>query len=170
MRSYDKEVETIVELSNRSLRDNWGYAPLTEAEAEAMARDLKPVVQPRGVLIAEDASGRPVGFGIAIPDINQLLPGLNGRLLPFGWLKLLYGIPRLRRYRMFALGVIPEYHGRGVDSLIYRKLYEYAVRTRCLDGDQLRVGRQRADEQRHPQIKRIFASPLPHLSNGTLTA
>lgn len=124
MRRYDQEVETIVELSNQSLADNWGYAPVTEAEAQAMARDLKPVVQPKGVVIAEDASGRPIGFAIAIPDVNRLLPGLSGRLLPFGWIKLLYGIPRLRRYRMFALGVIPEYHGRGVDSLIYRKLYD----------------------------------------------
>jgi GNAT superfamily N-acetyltransferase len=132
MRRYDEEVRTIIELSNRSLIDNWGYAPVTEAEARAMARDLKPVIQPKGVIIAEDSSGRPIGFAIAIPDVNQLLKGLNGRMLPFGWLKLLVGLPRLRSYRMFALGVLPEYHGKGVDSLIYRKLYEtlYAPNTR----------------------------------------
>jgi len=124
MRRYDQEVQALIELSNRSLNDNWGYAPVTEAEARAMARDLKPVIQPRGVLFAEDSSGRPVGFAIAIPDVNKLLKGLNGRMLPFGWFKLLYGLPRLRSYRMFALGVLPEYHGKGVDSLIYRKLYE----------------------------------------------
>lgn len=124
MRRYDQEVEAIVDLSNQSLADNWGYAPVTEAEARAMARDLKPVIQPKAVVIAEDAGGRPIGFAIALPDVNRLLRGLNGRLLPFGWLKLLYGLPRLRSYRMFALGVLPEYHGRGVDSLIYRKLYE----------------------------------------------
>jgi GNAT superfamily N-acetyltransferase len=131
MRRYDEEVRTIIELSNRSLIDNWGYAPVTEAEARAMARDLKPVIQPKGVIIAEDSSGRPIGFAIAIPDVNQLLKGLNGRMLPFGWLKLLVGLPRLRSYRMFALGVLPEYHGKGVDSLIYRKLYEtlYAPNT-----------------------------------------
>jgi len=124
MRRYDQEVQTIIDLSNRSLIDNWGYAPVTEDEARAMARDLKPVIQPRGVLIAEESAGRPIGFAIAIPDVNKLLKGLNGRLLPFGWLKLLVGLPRLRSYRMFALGVLPEYHGKGVDSLIYRKLYE----------------------------------------------
>jgi len=124
MRRYDQEVKTIVDLSNQSLADNWGYAPVTEAEARAMARDLKPVIQPKGVIIAEDATGRPIGFAIALPNVNELLRGLNGRLLPFGWIKLLYGLPRLRSYRMFALGVIPEYHGLGVDSLIYRKFYE----------------------------------------------
>jgi len=124
MSRYGEEVETFLELSNTSIIDNWGYSPVTDAEAAAMARDLKQVIQPRGVLFAEDKDGRPIGFAIALPDINVLLKGMNGRLLPFGWLKLLRGIPRLTSYRMFALGVIPEYHGLGIDSLIYRALYE----------------------------------------------
>jgi GNAT superfamily N-acetyltransferase len=121
---YDEEVEIILELSNISIIDNWGYSPVTEAEAQAVARDLKQIVQAKGVMIAEDAEGRPIGFAIALPNINMLLKGLNGRLLPFGWLKLLLGLPRLTNFRMFALGVIPEYHGKGIDSLIYRALYE----------------------------------------------
>lgn len=124
MKRYDEEVQVFLELSNLSIIDNWGYSPVTEAEAEKMAKDLKLVIQPKGVVFAEDSDGRPIGFAIALPDINTLLKGLNGRLLPFGWLKLLWGIPRLRSYRMFALGVIPEYHGLGIDSLIYRALYE----------------------------------------------
>jgi GNAT superfamily N-acetyltransferase len=124
MRRYDQEVQTFLDLSNQSLSDNWGYSPVTPAEAQAMARDLRQVIQPRCVVFAEDAQGRPIGFAMALPDANALLKGLNGRLLPFGWLKLLVGLPRLRSYRMFALGVIPEYHGRGIDSLIYRALYE----------------------------------------------
>ena len=123
-KKYEEEVEIFLELSNTSIIDNWGYSPVTDAEADAIAKDLKQVIQPGGVLFAEDANGKPIGFAIALPDINVLLKGLNGRLLPFGWLKLLLGIPRLKSYRMFALGVIPEYHGRGIDSLIYRALYE----------------------------------------------
>jgi GNAT superfamily N-acetyltransferase len=124
MRRYEQEVQTFLDLSNQSLADNWGYTPVTPAEAQAIARDLKQIIQPRGVVFAEDAQGRPIGFAMALPDVNALLKGLNGRLLPFGWARLLLGLPRLRRYRMFALGVIPEYHGRGIDSLIYRALYE----------------------------------------------
>jgi len=67
-----------------------------------MARDMKPVIQPKGVLFAEDKNGRPIGFTIALPDVNSLLHGLNGRLFPLGFIKMLWGIPRLRRYRMFA--------------------------------------------------------------------
>jgi GNAT superfamily N-acetyltransferase len=114
----------LIELSNASIIANWGYSPVTEAEVAAMARDLKPVIQPRGVLFAEDGQGRPVGFAIALPDVNALLKGLNGRMLPFGFARLLWGLPRLRRYRLFALGVIPEYQGKAVDSLLYRALNE----------------------------------------------
>lgn len=124
MKRYDEEVQVFLELSNLSIIDNWGYSPVTEAEAEKMAKDLKMVIQPKGVVFAEDSDGRAIGFAIALPDINTLLKGLNGHLLPFGWLKLLLGIPRLKSYRMFALGVIPEYHGLGIDSLIYRALFE----------------------------------------------
>jgi GNAT superfamily N-acetyltransferase len=124
MKQYAREVETVMELSNFSLTGNWGYSPVTQAEVEAVARDLKPIINPRGVLFAEDRNGRPIGFAITLPDVNSLLKGLNGRLFPYGWLKLLVGLPRLHTYRMFALGVVPEYHGKGVDALLYRATYE----------------------------------------------
>lgn len=124
MRDYDNEVARVIELSNNSLFDNWGYTQVTKEEAEAIASDLKSILHPKGVIFAEDKNGRPVGFAITIPDINSLIKGLRGRLLPFGWLKVLLGLPRLRRYRLFALGVLPEYHGKGIDSLLYRALYE----------------------------------------------
>ncbi len=124
MKRYDEEVKIVIELSNSSIINNWGYSPVTDAEAQAMARDLKQVIQPKGVLFAEDADGKPIGFAITLPDVNSLLKGLNGHLFPFGFIKVLTGIPRLRRYRMFALGVTPEYQGKAIDSLIYRAMYE----------------------------------------------
>jgi GNAT superfamily N-acetyltransferase len=123
-RDYDNEVARVIELSNKSLIDNWGYTQVTMEEAKAIAADLKSIIHPRGIIFAEDSNGRPVGFAITIPDVNSLIKDLGGRLLPFGWLKLLLGLPRLRKYRLFALGVLPEYHGKGIDSLIYRALYE----------------------------------------------
>jgi GNAT superfamily N-acetyltransferase len=122
MERYDEEVKIIIELANTTIIDKWGFSPVTEAEVRAMARDMKPVLQPKGVLFAEDAAGKPIGFAITLPDVNTLLKGLNGHLFPFGFIKLLTGIQRLRRYRMFALGVIPEYQGKAVDSLLYRAM------------------------------------------------
>ena len=124
MKQYDRDVDIFTELSNKSIVANWGFSPVTEAEANAIAQDMKQIIQPKGVLFAEDKDGRPIGFAVALPDINHLLKGLKGRLFPFGFIKLLWGISRLRRYRMFALGVIPEFQGKAVDSLLYRALYE----------------------------------------------
>ncbi len=124
MRRLEQEVATIIQVSNRSIAHNWGYYPVTEAEGRALARDLKQIVNPQAVLIAEGPDGEAIGFAIAIPDVNVLLRGLNGRLLPFGWLKLLWGLPRLRQYRFWALGVVPEYQRRAVDALLYRRIHE----------------------------------------------
>ena len=124
MNDFANELKKFIELSNKSLANNWGYAPVTNAEAETMAKDLKPVLHEKAIIFAEDCENRLIGFGIALPDVNQILKSMNGRLFPFGWLKLLLRLPRLTHYRMFALGVLPEYHGKAIDSLIYRALYE----------------------------------------------
>jgi ribosomal protein S18 acetylase RimI-like enzyme len=124
MERLEEDVKTIVKLANTCIAGNWGYYPVTEAEAIAMARDMKPIVQPRALLIAEGPAGEPIGFAMSLPDVNVLLKGMNGRLFPFGWMKLLWGIPRLTQYRMWALGVIPEYHGKAIDTLLYRATYD----------------------------------------------
>lgn len=124
MKKYDQEILGLIEVINKCLIENWGYSPATEAEGMAMAKDMKRIIQPKGVIFAEDKTGRQVGFAIVLPDLNSLLKGMNGRIFPFGFIKLLWGIPRLKRYRMFALGVIPEYQSKAVDSLIYRALNE----------------------------------------------
>jgi len=124
MKCLEEDVVTITRLANESLTDNWGFYPVTEEEARAMAHDMKQIIDPKAILIAEEEGGRPIGFAMSLPDINLVLKGLNGRLLPFGLFKLLFKLPRLHQYRMWALGVIPEYHGRAIDTLLYRATYE----------------------------------------------
>lgn len=124
MKCLEEDVVTITRLANESLTDNWGFYPVTEKEARAMAHDMKQIINPKAILIAEEEGGRPIGFAMSLPDINQVLKGLNGRLLPFGLFKMLFKLPRLHQYRMWALGVIPEYHGRAIDTLLYRATYE----------------------------------------------
>ena len=127
MSRLEAEVMTIVDLSNRSISDNWGYYPVTPDEARAMARDLKQIVNPEALLIAEDREGKPIGFALSLPDVNQVLRGLNGRLFPFGWMKLLFGLKKIRKYRMWGLGVVPAYHGKAIDTLLYRATYEALI-------------------------------------------
>jgi ribosomal protein S18 acetylase RimI-like enzyme len=124
MDHLEEDVATIVKLSNQSIAGNWGYYPVTEAEARVMAHDMKDIINPKVILIAEGPKGEPIGFAMSLPDINTLLKGMGGRLLPFGWLKLLLGMPRINQYRMWGLGVIPEYHGKAIDTLLYRATYE----------------------------------------------
>ncbi len=124
MRNLEEDVVTILNLANISINDNWGFYPVTEAEARVMARDLKPIINPKAVLIAETGKGRPIGFAMSLPDINQVLKGLNGRLFPVGIFKMLFTLPKIQQYRMWALGVIPEYQGLAIDTLLYRGTYE----------------------------------------------
>jgi GNAT superfamily N-acetyltransferase len=124
MSRFDEEVELFAKLSLGTLENNWGISPITDEEIEAMARDLKPVIRPECVLFARNAEGVDVGFAFSIPDINVILKKTKGRMLPFGWARLVWEIPRLRRYRMFALGVAKDYQGKGVDALLYRAMWE----------------------------------------------
>ncbi len=120
---YDEEVEFFARLSLETLKGNWGISPITDEEISALARDLRPVLREECVLFATNESGEDVGFALSIPDVNVILKKTRGRMLPFGWARLLLGIPRLRRYRMFGLGVAAEYQGKGVDALLYREMW-----------------------------------------------
>jgi len=157
MRRLEEEVVTILNLANASIYDNWGFYPVTEAEARAMARDLKPILDPQGAIIAEGPDGAPVGFALALPDINQILRGLNGRLFPFGWFKLLIGIKRVTQYRVWALGVTPAYQGKAVDALLYRCLFEWVYRR----GARLEINYVLEDNVRmNNALRRMGVSPL----------
>ncbi|MFH1943961.1 MAG: N-acetyltransferase [bacterium] len=123
MKRLEEDVKTIVDVANASTKDNWGFIPVTDEEAHDMAKSLKPVVDPDAVMIAE-IDGKPIGYLIGLPDINIILRGLNGRLFPFGFLKLLFGLKKIRQYRIWALGVIPEYQRKAIDTLFYRRLYD----------------------------------------------
>lgn len=124
MKNIEADVLTIINLANVSISDNWGFYPVTEAEGRAMARDLKQIINPKAVIIAETAEGKPIGFAMSLPDINQVIKGLNGHLFPVGIWRMLTRLPRLTHYRMWALGVIPEYQGKAIDTLLYRATYD----------------------------------------------
>lgn len=120
MDRFADEVKIIQRLYNAAWEKNWGYVPLTDAEIEFMARDLKPVVDPKLIIFAE-VDGEPVGFAMCVPDVNEVLrKNRSGRLFPFGIFRLLFGMKRIRRVRVITLGTLPEYRNRGVEILFYR--------------------------------------------------
>lgn len=86
---YREEIETVTSIFNDAWAGNWGFIPLTEAEVDAMAKDLKPILHPDLVKIAE-LDGEPVAFIVGLPNINELIADLGGKLFPFGWARLLW--------------------------------------------------------------------------------
>ncbi|RME00005.1 MAG: N-acetyltransferase, partial [Calditrichaeota bacterium] len=124
MKKFWQEVEIIKTIYNDAWSRNWGFVPLTDAEIDHLAHDLKPVVDPELVLFAM-VEGKEVAFALALPDYNQVLIRIkNGRLLPFGIFKLLYYSRKIDAARVFTLGVMQKYQkSRGIGPLLYQELF-----------------------------------------------
>ena len=83
-----EEVRRFMAVYNEAWGKNWGFVPITDAEAEFQAKNLKQILDERWAYMAEK-DGETIGAALTLPDINQVMAKLNGRLLPFGWLKFL---------------------------------------------------------------------------------
>lgn len=121
MKRFAEELERVKTIYNSAWERNWGFVPMTEREIEHMAAQLRPAVVPDLTLFAE-IDGEPVGFLLAIPDVNVALKPLRGRLFPFGIVRLLWMLPRIREIRLMALGVKAGYRRRGIDAALIQRL------------------------------------------------
>lgn len=126
MKNFREEVNKVKKVYNAAWSPNWGFVPLTDKEIEQIANDLKPAVDPDIVYMAED-NGEPVGFSLAIPDMNIAIKKANGRLFPTGLLKILWNKRKIDGLRVVIMGVIPEYQKRGIDSVFYWETYRNGV-------------------------------------------
>ena len=113
MKRFDEELALVKEIYNRAWEKNWGFVPMTEAEIDHMARQLKPAVVPDFVRFAE-LEGKAVGFLLYLPDVNLALKPVRGKLFPFGIFRVLWGLPRVREGRLMALGVVQEHRRTGI--------------------------------------------------------
>jgi GNAT superfamily N-acetyltransferase len=104
--------------------------PLTEEEVRHYAKDLRPILDENWAFVAERTdTGETVGAALTLPDYNQVLRHLDGRLLPIGWAKWLWYRRRIDAVRVFALGVKPTYQHTGVAARFYQLHFEAAERT-----------------------------------------
>jgi hypothetical protein len=117
-REMAAEVRRFMDVYNEAWGDNWGFVPITDAEVEFQAKNLKQVLDEEWTFMAEK-DGEVVGAALTLPDINQVMADLNGRLLPFGWAKFLLGRRKIDRLRVFALGVKHDYRHTGVAAGLY---------------------------------------------------
>lgn len=124
-RRWSTEVGDLHRLYNQSFADVWGFVPISEAEFAARAAEFRRFYRPELAVFA-DCNGEPAGFGLALPDINEALAPLQGRLWPLGWWSLARGVSRIRGVRLILLGVLPQYRGRGVGARLAQALAKAA--------------------------------------------
>jgi hypothetical protein len=106
MRDFDGEVRTLVDIWNDAWAQNWGAAPVTEAETRHLGESLKLILHPRLIWFVE-IDGEPAGFGALLPNLNDAIHDLDGKLFPFGWAKLLWRlkVKGVKRGRVPLMGV-----------------------------------------------------------------
>ena len=109
-RAFAAEIRAVLDVFNDAWSGNWGFVPLTEAEIDRLARDMKPLLRDDHVCIAE-VDGEPAAFGVALPNLNEAIADLGGALLPFGWARLLWRLKagRMRTARLPLMGVRRRY-------------------------------------------------------------
>jgi GNAT superfamily N-acetyltransferase len=123
---FDRELATLWDLYHRIWERNWGFCPMSRAEFESHAKDLKKVAHPALMHIAE-VEGQPVGFAVGLPDVNLATRACRGRLLPFGWLRFLRALKRANRIRAITLGVVPEFRKKGVEMQLLHGLIRQGI-------------------------------------------
>jgi GNAT superfamily N-acetyltransferase len=116
MADWEKELAVAMSIFNQALGYQREHVPMDEAEFLNFANDLKSIVDPDLVLVAE-ADGQPIGISITLPDANQLLRRVNGRLFPTGWLKFLWYRRHVNVASMKVVGVLQAYRGKGIEAV-----------------------------------------------------
>ncbi len=127
-KDFEAEVARCHQVYSEARKEHWGFVDLTEAEFRYFAKQFARVGIPEQVLVAE-VDGRPVGFSITLPDINEAIRPLNGRLttlgIPIGLIRLLYRIPRVKTARMAVLVLLESYRRRGISELLILETLDY---------------------------------------------
>jgi GNAT superfamily N-acetyltransferase len=123
MDKWDEELKSAMFIFNEALGYQREGVPMEEAEFIKLVSDIKPIIDPKLIFFAE-VENAPIGLYVALPNINQVLIRLNGRLFPFGWLKLSHASKYITMASTKILGVLKEYRNKGIDALFYMKIAE----------------------------------------------
>jgi GNAT superfamily N-acetyltransferase len=117
MKRWPQEAARIREVYNASWSRNWGFVPMTEAEFDHLAKQIKPIVNPQLVLLLE-IEGVPAGFSLSLPDISPALKKANGRLFPVGLFRFMLALRKAQQVRVILLAIRPDFQKRGLAALL----------------------------------------------------
>lgn len=119
MKKYKEEILNFLPIYNASWAENTGFVPMTDAEINQIANDLKAVIDPDFVYFAEK-EGKVIGVSLTVPNVNEIQINIKrGRLFPTGIFKILFGLKKIKSVRVFALGTLKEYRRLGIDVCFY---------------------------------------------------
>ena len=121
-----QEIQRVKEIYNAAWEKNWGFIPMTDREIDYMAQELIQIIDPDLLLFAE-IEEEPVAFILALPDFYVALKHVNGRLFPFGLLKLLWHKRKIDTARVLTFGIKEKYRQQGIDALMYYEVYKIGV-------------------------------------------
>jgi hypothetical protein len=134
-RRLRRDLDAFADIWNEAWSRNWGFVPYTKADLDAYAQEMHLVFDPDWFMVAENAAGETVGVAITVPDINQVLKLMGGRLLPLGWWHYLRRRRIIDRCRIGFLGVKPAYQHTGVAAGFYIEHFAMAEATRVKWGE-----------------------------------
>ena len=114
-----KELEIVVSIANDAWSENWGFVPWTKEEMTALANNLKVLVTGDYIAIAE-YKGEPAAMAVTLPNINDWIVGLDGKLLPFGWTKLVWNLFARppKAVRLPLMGLRKKYHATPLGAVL----------------------------------------------------
>jgi GNAT superfamily N-acetyltransferase len=140
LRDVEAEVRAIKHVLDLAVPAEWAdLVPPGIEEVREMARRLVPLADPDLTAMVR-AGDEPVGFGLALPDYNQILIHLNGRTTPLGALKHLWYRRRMTRVRFFIMFVVPEFRQKGVAHAIYYRVFSRGTTKGYLRGEASTIG------------------------------
>jgi len=132
-----KDLDAFAEVYNSAWSENWDFVPYSKKDLDALAQELQLAFDKHWFMIAERTdTGEVVGMAITVPDLNQVLAKMNGKLFPLGWWHLLRKSKTTDRVRVGFLGVKPEYQHTGVAARLY-ELHFDAAEARPQDGGEM---------------------------------
>ena len=126
LKDLEKAVDYIGPIFNEAWMENWGHVPLTKGQLNDLKNELKYVVEPRLTYLAF-LDHQCIGFSLSIKDANPALKKANGRLFPFGLIKMMLAMKKINRLRTIAMGVLKEHRNKGLDILFYLNTIEEGI-------------------------------------------
>lgn len=121
-------VQGVFDLINSTYTDIYGFTKVSKEEADEFAKRFIPLLDPRLVKLILDQEDQVVAFVIAMPDLSKAIRKTKGRLLPFGWIKILREMKKSKRLVLLLGGVHPKFQNKGLDAVLAVKLIGSALK------------------------------------------